>query len=152
MNPSQPGGAKTPQRRRLLISPKFQGVFALYTLATTLYMIPIFIAANYYFFNLFARKAQSLGLPPEHELMRFVDSQQVLIVVVFVGVTAVVLSANLVLSYIFSNRIVGSLYRLTNGMNQANDLATATKVQPREADFFQEVLMAYNHFLDRIKP
>lgn len=139
-------------RRRLLINPRFQTVFALYAISTTLFMAPYFIVANYYFFNLFAKKAQSLGYGPEHELVKFVDSQQVLLVVAFIVVMMIALSVNLVVSYIISNRIAGSLYRLTYIINQTTDLATAEKAHPRSKyDFFNDLLIAYNNLLDRLR-
>lgn len=146
----QPSESRS-HRRRLLINPKFQMTFALYAIVSTLMLAPFFIAVNWYFFNLFANKARSLGLGPDHELLQFVDSQQVLIVVVFIGVTFLAIMVNLVISYMISNRIAGSLYRLTYIMNQTTDLSAAEKAHPRKYGFFNEVLVAYNQLLDRLK-
>lgn len=143
---------KSFRRKRLLINPQFQAVFALYAAITTLLMVPIFVAANYYFFNLFANKAHSLGLPPEHKLLEFVEQQQTFMVVVFIMATCLALFINVISSYIFSNRIAGSMYRLTTVMNQAMDAETANKIHPRKFDFFKEVLEAYNQLIDRLVP
>lgn len=139
------------RRRRLLIDPAFQGMFAVYAVATTLIMVPLFLAANFYFFNLFAHKAQSVGLPPEHELLLFVERQRTLMIVVFLLSTTLALMINVVFSYIFSNRIAGSLYRLKSVMNQTNDLAQAKEVVPRDADFFKDLYSAYNQLLERFR-
>ncbi|MGZ3723945.1 MAG: hypothetical protein ACXVA9_13470 [Bdellovibrionales bacterium] len=143
--------ASSPRRKRLLINPQFQAVFALYAIVTTLLMVPIFIAGNFYFFNLFSTKAHMLGLPPEHELLQFVDRQQTLMVVVFILGTFVAVSMNVVFSYMFSNRIAGSLYRLTTVMNQTMDVASANKIHSRKFDFFTDVYEAYNQLLDRLR-
>lgn len=77
---------KVPRRKRLLINPQFQALFALYAVVTTLLMVPIFFAVNYYFFNLFSAYALSLGLPPNHEILQFAARQQTLLVVVFLDI------------------------------------------------------------------
>lgn len=143
--------SRSPRRKRLLINPQFQAVFALYAVVTTLLMVPIFIAANFYFFNLFSSKAQSLGLAPEHELLQFVERQHSLMIVVFIFATFVAIMMNVVFSYIFSNRIAGSLYRLTTEMNQTMDIAHASKINARKFDFFKDVYAAYNQLLDRLR-
>jgi hypothetical protein len=138
-----------PRRKRLLINLKFQALFALYAVVTTLIMVPFFVVANYYFFNRFDEKASAIGLPPSHEIVQFVKRQQTLMVVVFIFATVFVILVNMIVSYIVSNRIAGSMYRLTTAMNQANDIASAEKIHPRRHDFFTEVLEAYNQLLDR---
>jgi hypothetical protein len=131
-----------PRRKRLLINPRFQAVFALYAILTTFVMVPIFVAANYYFFNLFAMKANSLGLPADHQLLQFVERQQKLMVVVFILATGLATMINVTLSYIFSNRIAGSMYRLTTTMNRSMNALNADKIHARKFDFFKEVYEA----------
>lgn len=143
--------ANSLRRKRLLINPAFQGLFALYAVVTTLVMVPIFVAANFYFFNLFSVKARALGLPDEHELMQFVERQQTLVVVVFILATVLALVLNVILSYIFSNRIAGSLYRLKVVMNQTTDIESARKIHARKVDFFKDLYEAYNSLIDRLK-
>jgi hypothetical protein len=143
---------KAPRRKRLLINPLFQAVFALYTFATTLLMVPIFFAANFYFIHKFAETAEKLGLAPDNQLLQFVRHQQTLMTVVFIVATALALFINIVFSFIFSNRISGSIYRLTSEMNQTDDLNTARKINARKFDFFQETFLAYNQLMDRLKP
>jgi len=137
------------RRKRLLINPQFQGRFALFAIVTTLLMVPIFIVANYYFFNLFAEKSRALGLPADHELMLFVERQQKLMALVFIGATLLAILINVVSSYFFSHRIAGSIFRLTSSMNQATDIRSAKTIQPRDEDFFQETHEAYNRLIER---
>lgn len=151
MSKTAPDSEVGRNRRRLLINPKFQTAFAVYAVISTLLLVPFFLVANSYFFDLFAKKAASLGLAPDHELVQFMDRQQALLVVVFLGFTILMVLVNIVVSYILSNRIAGSLYRVTNVMNQTTDLNNAGKAHPRNKDFFNEVLVAYNSLIDRLK-
>lgn len=144
-----PTPAESLRRKRLLIDPMFQGVFALYAVISTIVLVPIFIAANFYFFNLFVAKARSLGLGDDHELFAFVDRQRSLIVVVFFAGTLLAIFINVVASYIFSNRIAGAMYRLRTEMAQARDWRSAQRIVPRKLDFFKDVTEAYNQLLER---
>jgi len=140
---------KNVRRKRLLINPQFQAIFAMYAVVTTLAMVPLFMVANFYFFTLFKGKAASLGLPPEHELVQFAERQQTLMIAVFIGATLLAVAINLVISYVFSNRIAGSMYRLTTEFNQTQHLSQASPIQPRQKDYFTEVTEAYNRLLER---
>lgn len=151
MPESQGQMSRTPSRKRLLVNPRFQALFALYAIGTTLLMVPIFIAANFYFFHIFFSKARLVGLPPDHELLQFVERQQMLMIAVFFGLTILAVLVNVVFSYIVSNRIAGSLYRLLTIMNQVTDIEGARKIQPRKWDCFQDLYKAYNQLVDRLK-
>jgi len=140
---------KTPRRKRLLISPRFQTLVAVHAVITTLLIVPIFFVVEFYFFNLFILKAQAAGLPPEHELIQFMDRQRSLMVVLLCIATLLGILINLICSYIFSNRIAGSMYRLTTSFNQTLDIAHAEPIQSRKWDFFSEVFEAYNRLLER---
>ena len=139
------------RRKRLLINPAFQASFAVYAIVATLLMVPLFIFANYYFFNLFAQKALALGLPENHELLLFAERQEVLMRFAFLIATVVAIAINVIGAYIFSNRIAGSMYRLTNEMNQVMDLKGANPIGYRKKDHFGEVYEAYNQMLVRLK-
>lgn len=140
---------KDPRRKRLLIDPQFQAVFACYAAILTIIMVPVFFLGNIYFFRLFEQKVNSLNLPNGTEILEFAERQQKLMVVVFIGATILAVLINVIVSYIISNRIAGSMYRLRTSMNQADNFANAQRIEPRKADFFQEVTKAYNQLLDR---
>ncbi len=140
---------ESPRRKRLVIDPHFQAVFALYAVITTVVMVPVFLAANSYFFSLFASKAEAMGLPQDAELLNFVQRQQTLMIVVFICATILAIVINVIASYIFSNRIAGSMFRLKAALSQAKDFESAKKINPRKFDFFQDVTEAYNQLLDR---
>jgi hypothetical protein len=137
------------RRKRLLVDPKFQALFAIYTVATTVIVLPIFIAVDLYFFNLFAFKAREIGIPADSELFNFVGRQQLLIFFVFSGASLLAIVFNVFVSYVVSNKIAGTMYRLKNAFNQAEDLKSAKKITPRKFDFFRDVVDAYNALVDR---
>src|SRR4051812_20214248 len=115
--------SKQPTRRkRLLINPRFQASFALYAIVATLLMVPLFFFANYYFFNVFAEKVLALGLSENQELLQFAERQEVLMRLSFTFATLLAMAINVIAAYVFSNRIAGSMYRLTNEMNQVMNL------------------------------
>ena len=138
-------------RKRFLIEPRFQGALALFSLIGLCLTAGMYMITHVYFDHLFHSKALSLGLSPDHELVSFVDRQQNLIAVVFIAAIFLAGMVNVIISLMFSHRIAGSLLRLTNVINQTEDLAGVRSIAPRKSDFFVDLYEAYNHLVARLK-
>jgi predicted small integral membrane protein len=139
----------TRKRERSFVNKKFQICFILLVFAPILLNAIIFFVAKDVMFQQKMALGEQLGLPSDNgyfELLQIQESTE----------TKVIIFSSIASAFIFlawalyiSHRIAGPLYRLTQDLNNAQPNEGMKHVHFRPSDFFQEVPVALNAFLDR---
>lgn len=136
-----------------LINAHFQYRFMASIILLMIFSMAIIYGANFYFFETFITKGQSLNLPENHTFFILIRQQQEFMTKVFFGVAIILSTVTGVWGLFYSHRIAGPLYRLNLYFrNAAQD--KDSKLRPvnfRENDFFQEVPEAINNYFDSLK-
>jgi len=151
-NPQQPANKKRPYVRKvLLINPKFQISFLLYTCGIATSILLVFFTANQYFFWKFTQKGRALGLPTDHVFFRFIHDQQTMMNWIYL-ITAFVAFGILIYSGLFlSNKVAGPLYRLKNYLKDYGDGKIDKKLTFRKKDFFLEIPTHVNECFEKVE-
>lgn len=152
MNDAQVPPQKPSYKRKIiLINPAFQLRVLLFFGGISVVTILSFYGAIEYFFYKFNLLGSELGLPPTHIFFQFINDQQNLMRVIFLLISALVLTFLIASGLMLSHRVAGPLYRLNKYLNQIADGQPVTPVAFRKKDFFQELATATNRALGRVK-
>ena len=139
------------RRKVLLINPKFQITFLIFTVGMSALAIAIFYGANFYFFYKFQKIGVSVGLSPDHIFFRFIQEQKHVMDAVFAVTSLVVLVALTVGGLILSHWVSGPLHRLRNHMLGIAAGGGIREIKFRKRDFFPELAHAFNQLRSRIR-
>lgn len=138
------------RRSALLINPKFQISFLIYTASIAAITAAIFYGAIYYFFWKFRTMGAAVGLPSDHVFFRFLLEQQTSLnwcwfIVSILAVTVIIVSG-----MYLSHRVAGPIHHLQEHMEKIAKGESAGEVQFRKQDYFPELADAYNQQLKEI--
>lgn len=130
-----------------LVHPKFQKEFILLTLFIAISSTAITLLGAWFLISNFKLMSveigQLLGSDFEQALSERTQLTWMLILVSCLINFAVVV----LMSLMFSNRVSGALVRLTRELNNYADGSPTNTLQPREKDFFPELISAANRVL-----
>jgi hypothetical protein len=112
--------------------------------------ISIIYFANDYFFQSYINKGQVLNLPPDHPFFLMIEEQKSFMTKVFLLVAGSTTGIACLWGLFYSHKIAGPLYRLNKYFEDAAlaGKPLEKKVYFREDDFFQEVPISINKYID----
>lgn len=138
-------------RRKLLIYPRFQLMLILINVLIFLGAFVFIFAHAYFAYSKLHAMGVQVQLPPTHGYFKFIDMQSSLLynyLAIAGGVSLVVTS---LITLLLTHKLVGPLYRLQTYFNDMGDTGTFAPISFRKGDFLQELPVAINKGLDRIK-
>ncbi len=139
-------------KRKLIINKEFQYKFGLYLIVPVLLSLSIFWIGLELFFSRMNALGQASSLPVDHPFYTFIKiqktdlSQSILVAGILISIVM------LIWGLYVSRRIVGPIKKLQihlDAINNQDDLAK--ELELRKADFFQEIPLALNEMVKRIK-
>ena len=110
-------------------------------------MLGLVYGANLLFFYNLAQKAVDKGIPRSHIFFRFVEQQQTTMNLIFLGTAVVIFFGTCIFGLLYSHRIAGPLYRLTQDLKGMTEGKAIRDVRFRKGDFFPEIAEAFNAFI-----
>ncbi len=139
-------------KRKLIINKEFQYKFGLYLIVPVLLSLSIFWIGLELFFSRMNALGQASSLPPDHPFYTFIKiqktdlSQSVLVAGVLISIVM------LVWGLYVSRRIVGPIKKLHIHLDSINNQDELGKeLEFRKNDFFQEIPVALNDMVKRVK-
>jgi hypothetical protein len=144
--------AKAAYKRRVyLINKDFQVKFIVFTMVIAVIIICAFYGMVHYFFRASVNLGVEAGFPPGHVYFRFVQDSRSDMNVFFLITAVVVFILITVAGTIFSHKIAGPIYRLTNYLLSVSAEKLIEPVKFRTNDFFLEVAEAYNRRVEFLR-
>lgn len=140
-------------RTQLLINPKFQLQFAMNCLIPMLMMAAVFWLILEMFISKMVRIGQAQGLPGNHEYFQLIQAQRIELLQILLLFSLVLVILFFVWGLFYSHRIAGPIFKLTKWLDESQSLQEAVDqpVQFRKKDLFQEIPLALNSFLKKLK-
>lgn len=138
-------------RSKFIINRSFQFRFILISILPNLiWMAAVFLLQSL-FFKKFHESGAKYNLEPTHPYFQLIAEQQAFLIKSIVLISILMTLLFLIWAVVFSNRIAGPLYRLTQTFKnyKAND--PIPHLQFRPGDYFQEIPKAFNDFAENIK-
>ena len=138
--------------KKFLINTDFQIQFIASLLLISVVSMSIIYLANDYFFHTYMQKGQLLNLPPDHPYFLMIHEQKRFMTKVFLAVASSISSIAILWGLFYSHKIAGPLYRLQRYFTDAASLNTElqSKIYFRDNDFFQEVPVSINLYIDSV--
>ena len=138
--------------KKFLINIDFQVQFIASLLLISVVSMSIIYLANDYFFHTYMQKGQLLNLPPDHPYFLMIHEQKRFMTKVFLAVALSISSIAIVWGLFYSHKIAGPLYRLQRYFTDAASLNSEiqSKIYFRDNDFFQEVPISINLYIDSV--
>ena len=139
-------------QRKLIINKEFQYKFGLYLIVPVVVSLSIFWIGLELFFRKMVELGQASSLPEGHDFYRFIQiqktdlSQSILVAGVLISLVM------LIWGFYVSRRIVGPIKKLQIHLDAIKNQSDLDKeLEFRKADFFQEIPVALNNMVKRIK-
>src|SRR5688500_16578091 len=118
------------KRRIFLINPKFQLSFIGWMIGISLTLNSIFYASNLYFFKLYIKQGEHIGLSKDHVFFNFINDQFKRMNSIFLITSILAFALIVIVGFIISHRVAGPLYRLCMHLE-----ATAKGAPPKKIKF-----------------
>lgn len=139
-------------KRKLIINKEFQYKFGLYLIVPVLLSLSIFWIGLELFFSRMNALGQASSLPADHPFYTFIKiqktdlSQSILVAGILISIVM------LIWGLYVSRRIVGPIKKLQIHLDAiSNQEELSKELEFRKNDFFQEIPVALNNMVKRIK-
>ena len=138
-------------RLQKLVNPKFQLGFAFNCLVPMITMTIVFWLTLETFIRKMTSVGQSQGLPATHEYFKLIQVQRSELLTLLVFFSLVLTVLFFVWGLLYSHRIAGPIFKLTNWLDDTKSMEDAMRnpVQFRKNDLFQEIPESLNKFLKK---
>jgi hypothetical protein len=138
--------------KKFLVNANFQMRFMFSLILISVFSMSIIYLANDYFFQTYMHKGQVLNLPPDHPFFLMIQEQKSFMTKVYVIVAGSISGIACLWGLFYSHKIAGPLYRLNKYFEDAalSGAPLEKKVYFREDDFFQEVPVSINKYIDGV--
>lgn len=138
--------------KKFLINTDFQIQFIASILLISIVSTSIIYLANDYFFHEYMQKGHILNLPPDHPYFLMIHEQKKFMTKVFIAVALSISSVGILWGLFYSHKIAGPLYRLQRYFTDAavDSTELKNKIYFRDDDFFQEVPVSINRYIDSV--
>ena len=139
------------KRKKVLINPRFQLIFILFTVLISLFAVLIMYMSSFYFFWKLGQVGIGLGLPSDSVFFEYIMNQKMMMNHI-TGVTSVLLfSVIFVAGLFYSHRIAGPLLRLERHMRSIAGGRELSKIKFRRGDLFPELSVAFNEMCKKVQ-
>lgn len=138
-------------RKKILVSPRFQIGFILYSMLSSLFIGLAFGAAFWVHFSKLENLGRSLGFDTGNLFFQYLDTQWAALAKLMVLVTCVCLLISTLLGLLISHRVVGPLRRLKDHIEKDSINGKVTPLQFRKYDFFSELSIEYQGLAKKIE-
>ena len=139
------------ERKKYLIDQKFQISFILKFILLALVNISSFYLISYFFFNDLFAKGKELGLDSGHPYFNFLNDQQSIMIYYFIIVAIVNFGLITCYGIFFSHKIAGPLERISNTLENINNVNDFNEIQFRKNDYIGRFEVSFNQLVKRIK-
>ena len=139
------------KRKKVLINPRFQLKFILFSTLVSLFAILVMYLSCYYFFWELRHLGRQLGLPSESVFFQYIETQQSVMNGITVVTSSVLFFGIFLVGLVYSHRIAGPVFRLERHMRGIASGKELTKIKFRTKDYFPELAEALNEMVVRLK-
>jgi len=145
-------GGTMNRRRILLINPKFQFIFVLYSL-----LIAVTVSVTLFFgveslFDKILFSSEFRNYDQSNELLKFIEQQKLMFYSYFIYFSVGLCIALSVLGAFVSHKIAGPVYRLVQYIKNLETGESKDPLKFRSLDLFQEIPEVVNSFVEKNKP
>ena len=126
------------KRTKLLVMPKFQISFIMYSASTSILLALIFFISHNFFFKKFIKEGMAMGIPANHAYFKLIQDQQHYMNFVFLGALLAVLACSVLYGLYMSNRIAGPIFRLTE-FAKSREKSELDQIYFRKNDYFSDL-------------
>lgn len=135
-------------RKQLVIDPKFQKEAALFFLVIMLLGISVFfilcMTFGYYILQTLAEVNSSLA----EQILANIALNQEFLIYLSIAALAISIITTIVLSFYFTNRISGPIYRIDTDLKKMMETGEFKKIKIRDADFCGKHLDVINKLIE----